>query len=63
MKHSYYRECPKCGALLDPGEACNCEGEADRQRDPEQHRPSAKPKSKEKPDLFYDLLAECFSAG
>jgi len=22
---SYYRECPNCGAHLDPGEACDCE--------------------------------------
>lgn len=21
----YFRECPKCGAHLDPGESCDCE--------------------------------------
>ena len=22
---AYYRECPRCGAALDPGEVCRCE--------------------------------------
>lgn len=22
---AYYRECPRCGAALDPGEACACD--------------------------------------
>ena len=22
---SYYRTCPRCGAHLDPGEACDCQ--------------------------------------
>lgn len=24
MKSTYYRECPDCGAFLDPGEICDC---------------------------------------
>ena len=24
---SYYRECPRCGAHLDPGERCSCHNE------------------------------------
>ena len=24
---SYYRECPYCGAHLDPGERCDCQDE------------------------------------
>lgn len=24
---SYYQTCPECGAHLDPGESCDCEGE------------------------------------
>lgn len=24
---AYYRECPRCGASLDPGEACSCRDE------------------------------------
>lgn len=24
---SYYRECPYCGASLDPGERCDCRDE------------------------------------
>jgi hypothetical protein len=27
----YFKDCPKCGGHLDPGEACNCELE-DRQK-------------------------------
>ena len=25
---SYYRECPYCGAHLDPGERCDCRDDA-----------------------------------
>ena len=27
---TYYRECPHCGANLDPGETCDCAREEDR---------------------------------
>lgn len=27
---SYYRECPYCGAHLDPGERCDCQDEVIR---------------------------------
>ena len=31
---SYYRECPICGAALDPGEQCDCKKEAAPELDP-----------------------------
>lgn len=30
---SYYRPCPYCGANLDPGERCDCQGEPVSQTD------------------------------
>lgn len=29
---AYYRECPHCGAALDPGEKCDCEDEREKQK-------------------------------
>ena len=26
----FYKECPHCGAKLDPGEQCDCRGEKER---------------------------------
>lgn len=45
--HTYYNQCDKCGALLDPGEICNCSEAGQDQRHEDQSQ-----------DLFYDLLAE-----
>lgn len=44
--HTYYNECPRCGALLDPGERCSCTDDKDHHQDDGSQ------------DLFYDLLAE-----
>lgn len=29
---SYYKTCPVCGAALDPGEKCECEQTADKEK-------------------------------
>ena len=30
---AYYNVCPKCGATLDPGEHCDCESKAKKERE------------------------------
>ncbi len=45
--HTYYNECPRCGALLDPGERCSCADRQDRSHEDDGNI-----------DLFYDLLEE-----
>ena len=39
----YYRECPRCGAHIDPGETCDCRMETKKEAVPMQReRPQAK---------------------
>lgn len=41
MKHRYYRKCEYCGAILDPGETCDCQKKAAADQnadvDPDRH--------------------------
>ena len=59
MKHNYYHKCENCGALLDPGEACNCEADQNH----EQQRQKTETKAGTTNDLFFDLLEESYAVG
>lgn len=57
---SYYRECPNCGAHLDPGEHCDCEGKPSMES---KRSPVAKIKRHTTTDLFNETLAAARAAG
>ena len=56
-KRTFFRECPLCGALLDPDELCTCEKEKAQKQ-------NQKPQAEEIGDAsFYERLEENYSAG
>lgn len=57
---SYYRECPNCGAHLDPGEACDCEKKPASEVG---QLPAMKVKRHTTADLFNETIETARAAG
>ena len=64
MKHNYYNQCEYCGALLDPGEVCECKSQDDDLDVGAYDLTDIDGSVKAMPtDMFFDLLTESFSVG